>query len=90
MSVADVPVAQLDRALDSDSKGRTFEPCQARQKTTLRWFFCVLESAAVRHSTGDALPYSRFRQERTARIGRQSIRNSRAALFCKPESFVNS
>ena len=40
MSVADVPVAQLDRALDSDSKGRTFEPCQARQKTTLRWFFC--------------------------------------------------
>ncbi len=46
MSVADVPVAQLDRALDSDSKGRTFEPCQARQKTTLRWFFCVLESAA--------------------------------------------
>ena len=46
MSVADVPVAQLDRALDSDSKGRTFEPCQARHKTTLRWFFCVLESVA--------------------------------------------
>ena len=48
MSVADVPVAQLDRALDSDSKGRTFEPCQARHKNHLAVvFLCsVLESAA--------------------------------------------
>ena len=76
MSVADVPVAQLDRALDSDSKGRTFEPCQARHKTTLRWFFCVLESAAVRQRTCDALPYSRFRQERTALNGTQAARHT--------------
>ena len=77
MSVANVPVAQLDRALDSDSKGRTFEPCQARQKTTLRWFFCVLESAAVRQRTCDVLPYSRFRQERTALNGTQAARHAK-------------
>ena len=46
MSVADVPVAQLDRALDSDSKGRTFEPCQARHKNHLTVVFCGLESVA--------------------------------------------
>ena len=28
-----VPVAQLDRALDSDSKGRTFKSCQARHES---------------------------------------------------------
>ena len=39
MSVADVPVAQLDRVLDSDSKGRTFEPCQARHKNHLTVVF---------------------------------------------------
>ena len=32
MDMTHVPVAQLDRALDSDSKGRTFESCQARQE----------------------------------------------------------
>ncbi len=78
MSVADVPVAQLDRALDSDSKGRTFEPCQARHKTTLRWFFCVLfwNQPQIRHSTCDVLPYSRFRQERTALNGTQAARHA--------------
>ena len=49
MSIADVPVAQLDRALDSDSKGRTFESCQARQKSPENTafsglFFFVLRS----------------------------------------------
>ena len=32
MSVADVPVAQLDRALDSDSKGQRFESSRVRHK----------------------------------------------------------
>ena len=37
MSVADVPVAQLDRALDSDSKGRAFESHRAYQKRKARF-----------------------------------------------------
>ena len=77
MSVADVPVAQLDRALDSDSKGRTFEPCQARhKKPPYGGFFVVWNQSQIRHSTCDALPYSRFRQERTALNGTQAARHT--------------
>ncbi len=31
MECFDVPVAQLDRALASDAKGRGFDSCQVRQ-----------------------------------------------------------
>src|ERR1700758_2645511 len=35
--MASVPVAQLDRVLPSEGRGRTFEPCRARQICRLRF-----------------------------------------------------
>ena len=55
-----MPVAQLDRASDSDSEGRTFKSCRARQAKhpPLRWVFCLMRFGSanlnVVHLGGEA------------------------------------
>jgi hypothetical protein len=47
--VAHALVAQLDRASDYESGGRTFESCRARQKIHMRYLSLTYGSVSIMH-----------------------------------------
>ena len=86
-----LPVAQLDRATDSDSVGRRFESCQAGQNNIIRTpRVCDIDEAPVRVSVRGFFVSAEPRIFMSRRIKKALLRRRTPFFACRPSVILRS